>query len=750
MQPLIMIILQIIRKVIQLFRDYYTEIKDISTETRTSLPTTFISSPKNLLKDLDISGIDKEVADHLSEMYLDHRFDLLGSGWVRNSYTSVALGFEGNRYDMNLKIDNYDNTGKWISSVLQQPFLVRSSEIWKQVTPTYIPIDWQKDIKSGYRWDSKKSYKHQKIAPVMGADIKLPWEFSRMQHLPRMAILSQVSKEYTTKLILEFKNQILDFYSTNPPRMGVNWTCTMDVAIRATNLLVAYDLFVQIDDGSILDNEFRIIFAQCINDHGIHIYNNLEYNYGNTNNHYLANIVGLIFIAAYFPNILQSDEWLFVGIKELLKEFRKQFNGDGTNFEGSTSYHCLSTELILYAAAILIGISERTHSLLVNKKNKTKSSEMNDDVKYSSNEKYGNEIINIFPSWFYERLFKAGNYILCLTKPTKEIPQIGDGDSGHLLQLSPNGKFKERENVLQMYDNLHSYRHDYTRYWDENHLNFTPLLSAIEGLLKTDSFKFATIEYPLEQSIIMTLTKGKRWPTAFVPMVSAIKNELSNDSRHFKNKCSISNSIDVFPYRQLTVISNDIKKRNESFTHNIRLYKYPDSGIYIFSSSRVHLTLSIGACGLQKVGGHAHRDRLSFELNIDGNDLVVDPGTYVYTSSPKRRNEFRSLHAHNGILFVEKNIEKSNNINIQKIFSLNEKVFCLGVMFDENSIESSIQYQSCLHHRSIRILEDTIQIEDMSNIPFTVNINKFSYYSNGYGRLMNMASHRSNDQWQIQ
>jgi hypothetical protein len=45
--------------------------------------------------------------------------------------------------------------------------------------------------------------------------------------------------------------------------------------------------------------------------------------------------------------------------------------------------------------------------------------------------------------------------------------------------------------------------------------------------------------------------------------------------------------------------------------------------------------------------GHAHADALSFELSLNGNPVLVDPGTYTYTADPNDRDAYRSSLVHN-------------------------------------------------------------------------------------------------------
>jgi uncharacterized heparinase superfamily protein len=58
---------------------------------------------------------------------------------------------------------------------------------------------------------------------------------------------------------------------------------------------------------------------------------------------------------------------------------------------------------------------------------------------------------------------------------------------------------------------------------------------------------------------------------------------------------------------------------------------------------------------------------LSFELYFDGEDFIVDPGSYVYTSHPQERNLFRSTAYHNTVRVDEK---EQNRIPADDLFRM--------------------------------------------------------------------------------
>ena len=70
------------------------------------------------------------------------------------------------------------------------------------------------------------------------------------------------------------------------------------------------------------------------------------------------------------------------------------------------------------------------------------------------------------------------------------------------------------------------------------------------------------------------------------------------------------------------------------------------SACMFFGRQRLYLAVRCGNFGLVGNGGHAHHDQLSIELSLDGQDLIVDPGTYLYTALKERRNEYRGANAH--------------------------------------------------------------------------------------------------------
>jgi len=97
---------------------------------------------------------------------------------------------------------------------------------------------------------------------------------------------------------------------------------------------------------------------------------------------------------------------------------------------------------------------------------------------------------------------------------------------------------------------------------------------------------------------------------------------------------------------------------------------FSDAGIAIHRSFMAYLVITNGIVGTQGFGNHKHNDLLSFEFHSFGVPLIVDPGSYVYTSDPAARNIFRGTSYHNTLMIDS---VEQNELNPEWIFRLFEK-----------------------------------------------------------------------------
>lgn len=328
--------------------------------------------------------------------WCDHRFDLLGSGPVQVKHGAQVYGFEEYRYDPGPAIDA-DPAGAWLAGRIDAANLVAAQAIWKLIHPGYLPIDWQLDFRSGWRWSEETWFRDIRFGDRPGVDVKLPWELARMQHLPLIALAYRAAPRPV--YLAAFRDQILDFIAQNPPRRGVNWVTAMDVAIRAVNWLIAWDIFE--GSGATFDDEFRGVFSASLIAHGRHIRRNLERAPDHRGNHYLADLAGLALLGAFLPDHPQGRHWLRFAARTLPAEIRYQFHAEGTHFEGSTAYHRFCTEMAAWGIAAL-----RWRGMII-------------------------------PPEVDQRLANAVQFTREVSLPNGDFLQIGDNDSGRFTALDP-------------------------------------------------------------------------------------------------------------------------------------------------------------------------------------------------------------------------------------------------------------------------------------------------------------------------
>ncbi len=80
---------------------------------------------------------------------------------------------------------------------------------------------------------------------------------------------------------------------------------------------------------------------------------------------------------------------------------------------------------------------------------------------------------------------------------------------------------------------------------------------------------------------------------------------------------------------------------------------YTQDGHFFFrkqdEKGEIFLHFDAAPLGYLSIAAHGHSDALSFILNVDGQPIFVDPGTYTYHTDPEWRNYFIGTLAHNTI-----------------------------------------------------------------------------------------------------
>ncbi len=623
--------------------------------------------------------------------WLDHKFDLLGSGWTSRNIGSKAVGFLGFTVP---EASQLNNTPPKNQTILSERAL-------HLIGKSYKNIDWQLDIKSGYRWDINKDSNLQSnfLDMPYGADIKNPWELARLNHLPLLILSAKYQIIDSDQAILELKNEICDFIAHNPFERGINWANAMEVGIRAVNMLFAFDIAKTLDLNKHLDSSFSSILFDSIFEHAEYILENSEYKGGLTNNHYYANVSALLFIGFYFRKSESGKNLMNIASREVFIESKKQFLPDGGNFEASTHYHRLSTEMLLWNCILLKEI----------KSSAVYESEfdLNWNNNYRSLENFASELDQLI-----SKAKKALEFSISITKANGNIAACGDQDSGRYLKLNIQGDWNLFAELKKSDRQISLGRYEWTdsdKLWVENDLSQYCIQVMGKNLIDVDD---DTIEaFPFESQISKYLFKDDL-------------EEIPN----FKPK-SVKFS-DLLHQRTSTVF---YPSEIDSLKKKIEWHLYPNFGIYIAKSENFFLSINATNNHLKKYWSHGKNDKLSFELQVLGKDVIVDPGSFIYSADENIRNRFRSTLSHSTISVKGKEQNRWPK-GKRGIFNLYNESRCRFLSQIDNRITLLCEYRGIKHIRTFLIHNDHLEIIDECTSEFETHFNYSKLYSEHYGR----------------
>lgn len=254
-------------------------------------------------------------------------------------------------------------------------------------------IDWYRDYKSGLSWPFAYFRDLDPANLGVGTDVKFPWELSRAQWLIPVA---QAWRLTGKPQFAEYARAVIEHWILrNPYGWGINWTCTMEAAMRVITWCWLYTHLAEAPGWQ--DGQFRFRFLRALYLHLMFVRRFIEVSDVN-GNHLTADATALVAGGVFFGRG-QPRRWMRQGWQILNREIERQVYADGVDFEGSTAYHRLVCELFHLAA----------------------------DAVHSDGERV--------PVGYIQRLLRMADYTEAYLQPDGLAPVIGDNDDARALPL---------------------------------------------------------------------------------------------------------------------------------------------------------------------------------------------------------------------------------------------------------------------------------------------------------------------------
>lgn len=246
----------------------------------------------------------------------------------------------------------------------------------------------------GIKWPEIFYKNVTKEKSISKCDIKYIWEINRHQYLIVLGKAYWITgdEKYAEKVFATIQNWIIE----NPYNTGVNWTSSLELAVRSISWIWA--LFF-CKDSKFLSPEVYKVILKSLFEHGMYISRHLSY-FSSPYNHLIGEAAGLHMIGCMISPLKKGKKWEETGWHILKDQVEKQFHSDGMCVEQASFYHHFT--LGFYLQAVLL---RKVNQKPVSKK-------------------------------ILDRIEKAVEFSIYLTKPDKSLPMIGDIDNARSIPFS--------------------------------------------------------------------------------------------------------------------------------------------------------------------------------------------------------------------------------------------------------------------------------------------------------------------------
>jgi hypothetical protein len=262
------------------------------------------------------------------------------------------------------------------------------------------PIDWHLDPVSGRRAPLVHWSRIDPLDSAVVGDSKVIWELNRHQWLLRLAQAYRLTGD--ERYVHVFAHHAGEWLDANPAGIGINWTSSLEVALRLVAWCWSLCLF---REASLLalSQQLRDRLVDSLDAHAEHVERFLS-TYFSPNTHLTGEALGLFYAGVLLPELPRAERRRTLGAQILVDQCERQVLGDGVYFEQATGYERYTLEFYL-------------HFLILSAQNGLR-----------------------VPPAVTGGVHRMLDFLLAIRRPDGSMPQIGDADSGSLLPLAPRAQ----------------------------------------------------------------------------------------------------------------------------------------------------------------------------------------------------------------------------------------------------------------------------------------------------------------------
>jgi hypothetical protein len=255
------------------------------------------------------------------------------------------------------------------------------------------PVDWHLEPVAGKRTPLSHWSRINYLAASEAGDKKITWELNRHQYFMTLGRAYWYTRD--ERYAERFAAHLSDWMDRNPPKAGINWASSLEVAFRSIAWLWALYFFL---DSEQLTPALFLRVIKFLYLHARHLETYLS-TYFSPNTHLTGEALGLFYLGTLLPELLRSKSWRMTGRSILLKELDRHVLPDGVYFEQTSYYHRYTTDFY-------------THLFILSQ--------------------LGNEQVDAL---LETKLTALLDHLMYITRPDGTTPRFGDDDGGRLMNL---------------------------------------------------------------------------------------------------------------------------------------------------------------------------------------------------------------------------------------------------------------------------------------------------------------------------